>query len=494
LFVAGFLCYNKRKMSYEIAHRGELKWSTMATYAVLFLIFLFSGYFDILVTRGYFDFFPQDVLDTVGVVTGTIFSLWWLWSFLVIAVIANYVWIAYRVYLFKMNLPFVILELRIPREVRKTPRAMEQVLMSIHSLRNSAGNPKERWWDGEVTFWFSFEVVRHQGEIHFYARVPKGRRNIVEAALYAQYQDIEIVEVEDYIDQVPATPEEIEKKGYNFFGTELRLEKPDEYPIRTFEDFASPAEEKELDPISTLLETLGKLTRDETVWVQILFRPVGDSWRKKGVETIAELKDKFARRKQEIEGGFTFSFPAPGETDLLKMIDKNISKPGFETLIRYIYFAPKAIYSDSFPRRGLLGAFNQYASESLNKFAHNIFSWTRADLWNKPHFFWKRRLKARKKMMMRNYRRRLMLNEMRTTTLLEKNIFYSGFKANKLGRMTLNAEELATVFHLPTNLVLTGPLIKREDARKIGPPAGLQIFGNDEDILPGVKPKKNEEK
>ncbi|MCH7883427.1 hypothetical protein IIA95_03365, partial [Patescibacteria group bacterium] len=57
--------------------------------------------------------------------------------------------------------------------------------------------------------------------------------------------------------------------------------------------------------------------------------------------------------------------------------------------------------------------------------------------------------------------------------------------------------ELATIFHPPSYLVLTAPFIKRVEAKRLGPPAGLEIFGEEEEV-PGLQiqseGKKEEER
>ena len=163
-------------------------------------------------------------------------------------------------------------------------------------------------------------------------------------------------------------------------------------------------------------------------------------------------------------------------------------KPGFESLIRYIYTAPKEIYGDTFPRRGVYGAFNQYATEHLNKFAHNTKAWTRTKFWHWPHLFPKKRQRARQERIFQYYRERRMFDETTLGAILRIRPFHWYVGAQKLGKMVLNVEELATIFHPPMFLVLTGPLIKRVESRKIGPPAGLPIYGEEgEEKLPGIK-------
>ena len=46
----------------------------------------------------------------------------------------------------------------------------------------------------------------------------------------------------------------------------------------------------------------------------------------------------------------------------------------------------------------------------------------------------------------------------------------------------MNVEGIATLFHPPTAVVLTAPHVKRVESRKVGPPAGLPIFGEEEEL------------
>lgn len=428
-------------------------------------------------------------------------ELWWFWLFIILFFLARAVWLGYVREHYQRSIEWVLLELGIPREVRKSPVAMEQVLMAIHAVRNDASDMGERFWDGEVPFWFSSEAVSFGGEIHFYMRIPRPRLSHVKAALYAHYQDIELKEVEDYVDRLPPTVEELERQGYRMFGNELVLEKPDGYPIRTYVDFEAPAEEKEVDPMSAFLETLSNIRPQEYLWAQILFRPLtNDLWKKEGEELIVELKEKTGKRQMYSPqfGEYVVIDRSPGEIETLKAVDRNISKPGFEVLIRYIFAAPREVFSGSFGRRSILSAMNQYASESLNKFAHNVYAWTIVKWMYFPYIFPKRRAKGHAERLYENYRNRWMYlssyikhPNIFIGTLLNMKLYEWGFRPRrggpkKLGQIVLNAEELATIFHPPMYLVLTGSLIKRVEARKGGPPAGLPIYGGGEEKLPEI--------
>lgn len=420
-------------------------------------------------------------------------DLWWLWSFIVLFFVTREVWRSYVQEYYKRFIPWVMLELRIPREVRKTPRAMEQVFMTMFAVRNSASDFQERWWDGEVTMWFSCEAVSFGGEVHLYLRVPEVRRKHIEAALYAQYPEIEVAQVDDYIDRLPPTWAEVEKSGYQIFGNELILAEPRVYPIVTYADFEAVAEEKELDPVGTLLETLSSIRPQEHLWVQILVRPLYDQipptakdFVKEGEQEVDKIKEKTGKRRMFSPqfGEFVMIDRSPGELEHIKAVERKIEKPAFSVVLRYLYFSPPEFFVSGFGRRSILMAMNQYASEWLNKFRHNVHAWTLSKIWYFPHIFPKKRGFWRKVRIYHNYRERAMYPETFMNSLLSMKLFNWGFRSRRFSDMVLNVEELATIFHPPTYIVLTGPVIKRVEARKIGPPAGLPIYGEGSEDLP----------
>lgn len=428
----------------------------------------------------FFDF--SSLIAILQLIQAWFLGLWWLWLFFVLVFIAWEFWIAYiQEYFKRTQINFVPLEIKVPRELHKSPKAMEQVFFALHSFRNEATSFVEKWWDGEVTMWSSCEIVSFGGEIHFYMFVPEKNRTGIEAALYSQYPDIEVTEAEDYVHRFPQTYQELEKEGYKLFGSEMRLEKHDAYPIRTYVEFEAKQEEQQLDPISAILEVLAKLDPREHVWIQILVKPSDDSWKIECEKLVAQLKEETARAQKTTETGQPiFLERSPGETEIMKAIERNIAKPGFNTLIRYLYIAPPDVFKSNM-RYNIRSAFNQYASEALNRFKDNFKVWTyvRWDFW--PHLFAKRRQRARKIKIYENYRRRNMHPETLGGELFESGVFYPpGAGRSALGKMVLNTEELATIFHPPTHLVLTGPLLKRIESRKGGPPAGLPIYGGAE--------------
>ncbi|MDO8558178.1 MAG: hypothetical protein Q7S09_03240 [bacterium] len=417
---------------------------------------------------------------------------WWIWLPILLGFILVQSWLTYVRAKFKASIRWSLLEIRVPRELKKTPKAMEQIFAGLYGLRNKADNIIETYVDGEVTLWFSFEIASFSGDIHFYVRTPTKHRHIIEAVFYAHYPDLEILEVSDYMATVPKSMQEMDESGYSLWGSELRLAREDAYPIRTYAEFSSTVEEEQIDPVSALVEILGKAKRGEKILLQILVRPADDTWQLQGKKLLDKLKTSNIHKKTKVMPGGDVEevekmiARTPGEVDLLKAINLNISKPGFETIIRYMYLAPKDIFSTNLARRGVFSCFNQYADFRMNFFRQN--SGARTETWwvKSPYIFPEIRLRGRKRRMLRNFRERRMPEESFFSKIATSEVFDWNVKSKTF---VLNTEELATIWHLPSHLVLTAPFVQRVESRKIGPPAGLPIFGGEEET-PWTKKKK----
>lgn len=407
---------------------------------------------------------------------------WWLWLFFILFPIVRELWVHWRQEMFKTSIKWVLLELHMPRLIEKSPQAMEQVLQALHSLRNAAGDIRETYWDGEVTVWFSLEMVSFGGEIRFYIRGQKKQRNLIEAAFFSYYPDLEIDEVEDYAKSFPQTIPEMYARGLEMWGTEMLLGREEAYPIKTYPTFESEADDKKFDPISVFLEVLSKIKGQEVVGIQMNIAPADAKWKKKWDKFLDELQ---APATAEIEtdddtGSRQVTVArSPGQVDTLEAVENNLTKPAFDTLIRFIYMSPKETYYDSFARRGLVGAFNQYSALNLNSFKSNRNVATRARIWNWPHLFPDTRVEYRKQRLLMNYLKRDVPPETWWGRFITSFPLNFNFHSK---RFKMTTEGLATLFHPPTAVVLTAPHMKRVESKKAGPPAGLAIFGGEEEI------------
>lgn len=449
---------------------------------------------------------------------------WWFWAVLILVPAASDAWRAWRQKKFEHEIEWCFLEIKIPRETLKSPQAMEQVLMQLFTLKNWGSDFKEVWIDGEVTLWHSLEIASLNGEIHFYLQTPKIYRDLVEAAVFAFYPDVELVETEDYLKQYPPTIQELYRDGMTLYGSEMKLKKIGAYPPRSYVDFESPDENKQYDPISTFLELFAKLQAGQMAAIQYLISPVAGPHDEHTIETYHDEVIKLRERKNEESGSghgkasMKASFPGgilpaldvaaeevdpaqvsalrkavlsrtPGETNVIEAIEDNLSRPFFNVIIRYIYISKNELYSNHYPRRAIAGAFNQFNALDLNGFSRNKNTTTRGKIWEWPIIFPKIRYERRRQKIYYDFRHR----EVPAHTFFGRFLMHATFQIKDIDSWAfkpswgsqfqhLNVRSIATLFHPPTYATLTGPHVKRVDSRKGGPPSGMAIFGEEEQI------------
>lgn len=352
---------------------------------------------------------------------------------------------------------WILLGLRLPNNILKTPLSMELVLSAMHQA--SEGNWYERWWQGKHRPWFSLELVSNGGDVRFYIRTPDKFKNFIEAQIYSQFPGIEIFEAEDYTHEVP---DYVKGGEWEMWGTEFALTKPDPYPIKTYVDYKLDQQikkEEELstrtDPLMPTIEFLGALGKNERLWVQILIQATHKrfrdpkswfgvrDWKGEAKEIIGKMQKKGEDEKL-----------SKSESEAISAIEREISKFGFDCGIRVLYLGRDGAFSP-LNIAGCVGMFKHYNSESLNGFkprdATGVdYPWEEI-LWNKDI------VPRMKRRILKAYRMR--------------GYFYPPFKKKPF---ILNTEELATIYHFPGGLLAT-PGFETISSRKSEPPANLPI-------------------
>jgi hypothetical protein len=361
---------------------------------------------------------------------------------------------------------YILLEIKVPREVQKSPRAMEFFISALYQTLGE-GNWYEKYWLGQVRPWFSLEIVSFEGAIHFFVWTRKGFKTAIESNLYSQYPGIEIFEVPDYTLTPSFNPEE-----NAMWASEFELTKADYFPIKTYVDYEldkNPDEEFKIDPLTPLIEFLGTLTRGNQVWIQLIIRAhkgeevdpvtgklVDLKWSKGAEKEIESIMEK-AKGEKDPEGKFT-----PGtnrrlteiESDTIKALSRSVSKPGFDVGIRTIYLANKDVFNPA-NIGGVIGGLSHFNS-SLNGFKPARGS---AEKYSNIFLLWKKRSEEK-----RNRERLEMMDAFKRRSYF--------FRPHKRPAFVLNAEELATMFHFPGG-VATTPTFTRVDSRKGEAPANI---------------------
>ena len=200
-------------------------------------------------------------------------SLWWLWLAILLYSPAKYLYLWAKSDHWFDALKWKVLEIKIPEEVEKTPKAMEDVLHAMWQMYDPPSNIRDYWIDGKGMLYYSLEIVGRRDEVHFYIMVTATSAQLVKSSIWAEYPEAEIQEVDDY---VKTFGKEVPNEDYDLWGTDLKLGKPDAYPIRTYTYWETEMtrEAKKIDPLAALFETFGNLEEGEEVWVQIKIAPV----------------------------------------------------------------------------------------------------------------------------------------------------------------------------------------------------------------------------
>ncbi|MCX6712728.1 MAG: hypothetical protein NTY66_00790 [Candidatus Vogelbacteria bacterium] len=346
-----------------------------------------------------------------------------------------------------------------PKEISKSPKAMEVVLSQIH--QPTEGSLIEQYVGGRVRSWFSLEMASFAGDIHFYIRSEIKYKNLIESQIYSQYPGVEVTSADDYTDKVPIG---VPDSGWDFFGMEFKLTKDDAYPIKTYVDYGldkDPKEEFKVDPLTSVLEFLGSLGPGEQAWFQIGITAARDRYHKPGTwfgtqswkDQGAEVVKKLSGQGTTDDKGFGAFRLSPGEREKLEAVERSMNKFGFDTAYRVLYLARTENFVGTNIGR-MINCNKQYGSENLNGFKFGI--WTSFDYpWQD---FRGKRLAYRKKKMLENYRRRA--------------FFYP--PAMGVPMFILNTEELATIYHFP-GLVATTPTLERIASKRGEPPPNLPI-------------------
>lgn len=401
-----------------------------------------------------------------------------------IAVIAWNVWLQYINMVYLRSIDWVILEIVPPKEVHKSPEAMELVLNVFNG--GGAGNWYEKYWKGELAQYYSLEIVSTEGKVHFYVRFAKKFKKAFEAQLYAQYPQAEIKEVEDYTKKIPSS-DFGKNSPISMFAYNLKLKKEDPYPIKSYIDFGldravgSLEEEQRIDPITPTIETMGSIGIGEHIWVQINFRQAvkrhevkkGEeiekekAWTDKSKEIIAGLKA--AANTKDAEGKVTAGRLSKGENQVIEAIERHRNKPGFDCGIRVLYVANKDNFSGN-TISAFTAMFRQYNTEDMNSFSMGDLTKTPDAMpWKDP---FDKKVKKMKKDYLDDYK--------------DRAFFYGGFRFDKIGKyfthpensgnkgFVLSSEELATIYHLPGRVAET-PTVGRIESKKGEPPANLPI-------------------
>jgi hypothetical protein len=392
------------------------------------------------------------------------------------------------------TLKYIFLEVRIDELNEKSPLAMEQVFAALHAI-----NQGFSWGEkfaGKYVVATTCEIVSLGGRVSYIFKIVDRYRNLLESAVFAQYPKAEIYEVEDYLKNLPRfyNPETAD---FDFWGTQLNKRKDGAescYPIRTYPGFEHPEQKTFVDSLSAVLEAMSNLQPYELMSVQLVFKPVGEDWKKKAEEkVVAKLRGNPVKHKPS-RFDFLFTFPieviqglvnlllpgggeaapekpkkeeAPsiiqhlseGQKSVIAAVEHQLSKISYETKIRVFYLSPKDRFNKGLHVPEIIGAYRNFDEPHLNGLKPDVNkTWTDASY--KYFESLEKPLRDRQK-------------------LTKKRKFLIAFKDRDhykgTGKAYMNTEELATLFHFPQSPNARVSQIEKVSTVKSAPPSNLPV-------------------
>lgn len=310
----------------------------------------------------------------------------------------------------------------------------------------------------------SFEVVANGGVVRFYTVVPKELAEVVKQAVQTAYPSARLEEVD--------MPNIFSKDGgkSGVAGGEFALKKEFVYPIATYED-------TKWDAMGAILNAMAGVKKGEGMAMQLLLRPIEQSWTKKSYECIKNIKDGKKKKSgaglasKIVEGFgqfmidmFTLLWKPPDEKkkeekkdeplsnekqEEIGLIERKTKYPGFNVMIRVIASSGTKMRSEAI-LGGLIAAFSQFELPFGNGFKYE--------------------------MVMDGGK-------------LAKDYVFRSFPQEKT-KDILNSIELATIFHLPAQNAIPNSQVERQLTKQIDGPAKLV----EEGVLLGANEFRGETK
>ncbi len=394
---------------------------------------------------------------------------------------ARVLWLSYIRGKWSAGNKFIFLAIDIPKGNIQSPLAVENLFAYLGGAHGTQ-NFFDKWFGGEFQLSFSFEIVSLEGYTQFIIRTPIQFRNLVESAVYSQYPDAEIIEVDDYCENFP---KKFPDDEYDIWGSEFIQSAHYMYPIKTYQEFEhrfGPDETVFRDPMAELMELSSSLRRGENLMYQIIVIPTGFDWVDDGqgeidkilgkkpktsflnkiidglVEIISDLSETIYSLWGDVKSNDKDDFKklsmmelTPKQKKKIESIENKSSKLGFLCKIRVVYLAKKEVMNKAKVVNGFVGYIKQFSALDLNSFKPDLKrTATKTVYFNKSN-----RLIKKKNNIITNYINR---------------DDWAGCTP-----YLLNIEELATIWHFPIEATANAPLIQKTASKRYKPPANLVL-------------------
>ena len=325
------------------------------------------------------------------------------------------------------------------RDITEEVLSQAQVMYNIISSTATKGFKSRIYGQRHM----SFEIVAHDGLIHYYIIVPSVLTDVIKQAVAAAYPAARLEEVEE---------KNIFNENGKINGTvggEFTLKKNYVYPIATYQ-------ESKRDAARALLNALSTVGRDDGVAIQLMIRPAFDGWVKNSIFAANKIKKDKGSKSSGIGNLFNpknlmealWKPPETSETKpedkqltsleqgLVEAIEEKTRHAGYETLIRVVVSSTDSNRSQGI-LKNVVAAFSLFDSTTNNGFKFSVSK----DIEN----------------------------------LVTAYIFR--FFPQTINQNILNSVELSTVFHLPNQSSIPTSQVQRQMAKQVDGPTQIMDEG-----------------
>lgn len=320
---------------------------------------------------------------------------------------------------------------------------MEQLYAAMTSLRKNSSMP---FISEQPSFALEIALPAVGEETAFYAAVPHKWAQVFEKKINALYPHAKVEPVRDY---------NIFNHNGATAGSVLKLSRSALFPARTYRSL-------EADPLEVITNIFSKLKKEgEGAAIQLVLRPSGSDWQKKGQET-ARFMRKGKSASEAARGSNAWSSAAadvfntlasgpnsekdkqkqsqkphePFDEAFVKLIEEKASRVGFDVNIRLVASGPTRLDAEQ-ELQGLEDVFLQFTEPQGNSF--------------KPT-----RLEG---------------------SALEQFLYNFSFRIfDPKTAVYLSTDEISSIYHFPAGK-MSAPKVKMLKAREASPPANLPTEG-----------------
>lgn len=368
---------------------------------------------------------------------------------LIVLIIGLILFIAYFIYkrvqkglLVKRANDLILLEVRVPKKFDRKEYENLKTVKDITAIADQFFSSIGALYRGGLGGLFqeqptiSFEYVSKDREIIFFIGVPREHQDLIEKQIQSFYPNAHVEPSGDF----------------RVFDDNLKIAYGSVYTNRSFIYQIKTYEELEYDSIANITNTLSKVGENGRAVIQIVLKPIGPAWRGQidwSIQKIQEGKGTPLGVAWYQKAGYflgqlfsgsqsksneTIRKITPLQEEAIKLLTRKSSKTGFAVQVKLVSLAPDQAMAD----HNLVNIFSSLAQ--FNSPAHNGFKLVKGENRNSflAHFILRR---------------------------------FMGFR-----KMILNSEELASIYHFPSESIST-PGIRWFMAKRSPAPAELPKEG-----------------